>query len=220
MTRNRLASVFVAAFASFALGASCDPEPDPPPEDVTIQPLPQESIILVEAELNETWVTLPVPQDGAERLARTLCYEDRRMTDMKVCEDEDAGLITTDWEDTSLPGNSQEECQRTLCRARNQVCAGYLLEEMGRSPLPRTLVAAELLGRPFDIADDLLVDTARCSTAMAKANLPEDCAGRTASRLRFKPQQAPGRAAALRGAMNRYREAGIVTRKVIGLGKN
>ena len=51
MTTNRVLGVCTIAFASFALGASCDPEPEPPAEDVTIRPLPQESIVLVEAEI-------------------------------------------------------------------------------------------------------------------------------------------------------------------------
>ncbi len=209
MKSNRWFSLFVMAFGSFALGAACDPEPEPEPDPDAVHPLPQRSIVMVEAEVGETWVTLPVPQAGMERLARQYCWRDRFTTDNILCRRDLIGgvdpLAEFTREDVADP--TFDVCQVSLCRARNEVCAGFFLEEAARSPIPRVLDTS-VVPTGYDFKELLQIPDAELQTALVAGGVAADTLN--APRIRIQPQKAPGRAAALRGARLRYREAGII----------
>ena len=202
---------------ALSMGASCgDDEPEPPPPPEVATPLPQESIVMIEAEvgsadLNEQrWVPLPVPQAGIERLARLYCwYERMDTTDNKLCHRRMVRGIDPleEFERDSLAGANLGMCQANLCLARNETCAGFMLNEAARSPLPRVLDSS-VIGTEFQFDELLLIPEAEREAALAKAGVSTTI--KMAPRLRFQPPQAPSKAAALRGARNRYRAAGII----------
>ncbi len=204
----RIGQVLGMFFGALAIGASCEEEPPPPAEPDVIRPLPQESVVLIEALVGERWVTLPVPQEGAEHLAQLWCNSERATaTDSKLCGGVDESY--EEWTDSSNPGTNLAACQATLCQARNQVCAGYFLDEMGRTPLSRTLDTESIGLGSIHFIEHLFIDAARLGTAMAKAGISDYPLN--ATKLRTQPLLAAGRAAALRGALRRYREAGMIT---------
>lgn len=208
--RRRLHELGVLLIAAIGMGASCDEVP-PDVSPSIAQPLPQESTVLVEVDVpNVGWVTMPVPQEGAERLARLWCWHDRmKTTDSRLCGSATVGNRNplNDLDPASVANAPLPTCQAELCRLRNEVCAGMLLEEAARSPLPRTLESSTA-GAPFLFLDLLQIPENARLTALAKAAAPQSI--RRTTKIRFKPMQAPSRAAALRGALNRYREAGFI----------
>jgi len=201
----------VMVLGAVALGAACDEVPPDAPSDPSA-PLAQESVVPVEVDVpNVGWVTMPLPQKSAERLARHWCwYERMRTTDARLCGRPTVGSRDpqTDIGAETLADPTVGVCKAETCRLRNEICAGMLLEEVARSPIPRTLDSAQLGGGAFPFNGLLdLPDTIRRSALMA-GGAPETLA-RT-PRIRFRPMKAGGRAAALRGALNRYREAGVI----------
>ena len=217
--RNRLLQVGCILVGSLGLGASCGDEelpviplasgPIPPPK-------PQESIVVVEVDVPSVgWVAIPVPEEGMERLARTWCWAERKnSTDTTLCTTALGSIDPLEvWDPVPELGTATvAKCQDALCRQRNETCAGYLLEEVARSPLPRVLDAT--LYDPditqFDLKTLLQVPDAALQHALAKGGAPTTT--QTTDRIRFQPLEAPGKAAALRGALNRYREAALIGR--------
>lgn len=131
------------------MGASCDEVP-PDVAPSFAQPLPQESIVLVEIDVPSVgWVTMPLPQAGAERLGRLWCWHDRmKTTDSRLCRKATVGRCDPldHLDPASVSNASLATCEAEVCRLRNEVCAGMLLEEAARSPLPRTLESSTVGG--------------------------------------------------------------------------
>jgi hypothetical protein len=228
MARFRAAHrVLIGVFAGLTMGASCSDETiltEVPPK--TSSPLAQESVVLVEVEIPQLgWVTLPVPQAGIERFARKWCAFERYHSTDRIFED-DPGE-TDFWNDTfaagALTGVDIGICVSLVNRERNEVCAGFLLEEAGRSPIPREFDSALYPGfGAIDFANLLLIPEAALKSALAKGSSeakPDGSVSReddalieatSTLKLRFQPMEAPSRAAVLRGAYNRYREGAWV----------
>lgn len=208
--KNALRKLFIVASA-LTVGVSCEDEGAVVDgiEDETATPLPQESIVPVEIDVNGVWVTMPVPQVGIEQLARTYCYWERvETTDIKACSRTVAGdLVLQDFEGSAITPAAAGSCKAATCWLRNEVCAGMMLEEAARSPLPRVL-ESDVVGNPFDLTALLLVPTNARTSALVAAGVSDTI--NTTTRIRFQPLKAPGRAAVLRGALNRYREAGVI----------
>ncbi|MCA9600310.1 MAG: hypothetical protein KC776_43700 [Myxococcales bacterium] len=201
------------------MSAGCDPTPaDDPPSDVqpTGTPLPQDSVIPVEVWSNGEWMKIHPSQAGMERLAQQWClYQRTFVEDDKLCGLANTTGSTQQTGIADLPPASTPMalCTVGLCVQRNEVCAGYMLEELGRSPLQRELDGAsfDALRRNTPFAS-FEFDLGSEGLEIPKAELDEystaNGGSSSARRVRFQPLAAPGRAAAFRGALNRFGAAG------------
>lgn len=206
--------------APLMMALTCEGEPDLQEiEEYTETPLIQESVIPVEFLIDGFgWVPMLVPQATMERFARAMCWfrraiddgEELATEDRRLCgaaavpslqtELEDFEFFTGEFDPARLEAGGLTECQEQLCWARNQLCAGMWLDEIARSPLPQ-----ELEFNDFDIS--MMVPTHIREAALHAVGADPDITSTTG--LRFQPLQAPGRAAALRGALNSFRQAGV-----------
>ena len=215
------------ALAACAMTAACKPDPveDPPSEVApTGTPLPQDSLIPIEIEIEidgePFWMLVEAPQLGVERFAWQWCWFNRFLNeDTKVCgpssetvtnavavvpmDEEGAPLFSS-----GLPGFDEFQlCRVGLCVERNEVCAGYFLEERARSPLQEEYRAEE-----FDVLleegefvfglDEYLLGLSE--NELARIEFQTGLSLTTTRAVRFQPLAAPGRAALLRGALTRY----------------
>lgn len=216
---HKIARAVAIVGVSVALGSSCKPAPvDDPPSDVkpTGTPLPQVSNIPIQAWTGTDWMTVHPSQLGMERLAQTWCtYQRTFIEDDKACGTTVAQAVLQPPGIANLPpsGGDFAVCNLALCVQRNEVCAGYMLEELGRSPLQRVLDAATfdavvgtsaLAKLNFHTGEDGLQLPKAELDALSAANR----GGGYPRRLRFQPLAAEGRAAAFRGSLNRFRDAG------------
>jgi hypothetical protein len=195
--------------APFVLAAECE---DPPPMDdfgdIGESPLIQESLVVLEIDVPEVgWVPMIVPQEGVERFARMYCAGERQSTsDTTICGTAEADPLM-EYDDLSeLAGATQQECTEALCLQRNETCAGMLLEEAARLPVAREYEPGTRLD--IHLTDLLLVPEAIIETVLAAAGAP--VTQRTTSKIRFQPMQASSKAATLRGALKRYRDAFVL----------
>ena len=193
-------------------------EADDPPSDVqpTGTRLPQESVIPIEVWTGDDWMTIDPSQLGMERFAQQWCsYQRTFVEDDKVCGAMATSPVPPPPGILDLPQNGSELglCKVALCFQRNEVCAGYMLEELGRSPLQRELDAASfdsfVSGSGYPALNVQLGDL---GLQIPKSELDvfgkAARTGSSARRFRFQPVAAEGRAAAFRGGLNRFRDAG------------
>ncbi len=188
------------------------------PSDVqpTGTPLPQESVIPIQVWTGDDWMTIHPSQLGMERFAQQWCsYQRTFVEDDKVCGAMATSPVPPPPGILDLPQNGSELglCKVALCFQRNEVCAGYMLEELGRSPLQRELDAASfdsfVSGSGYPALNVQLGDL---GLQIPKSELDAfgkaARTGSSARRFRFQPVAAEGRAAAFRGGLNRFRDAG------------
>lgn len=210
-SKGILERLLMSVLAASVMGASCD-DPAPAIEARVATPLPQESVVLVEVEAaGGTWVTMPIPQEGMERFARKWCaYERSDTSDARMCRTQTVptAWYTEDFDPATASLSSFSSCRTNLCRERNELCAGFLLEEIARSPIQRTFDARDLGLNSFELDALLGVSDQVRRTALAKADAPANTT--TVRRIRSQPMRSPSKAAALRGALNRYRESGLI----------
>lgn len=142
---------FCAATAVVAAGGlgvsltSCSPD-DAPIPPVAGKPLPQDGRIAVEVPINGEMKTVHITRHALEDLAARKCARDRTArTDNRLCsgsfastiqgidaQDEDAAMLAI--------RSSANICTDALCFERNEVCAGYFIEEVAKSPSAQEVI--------------------------------------------------------------------------------
>jgi hypothetical protein len=156
-------------------------------------PLEQSESIPVQIDMGAgEWKTASASRAGIERAAWHWCDRvNEELGDQKLCPDQ---LWTEDFTTASVDAGGESCTAIGICHLRRQLCAGAYMSELARSPLQRELTYGP--EPPVYLADLGVSDT------------EAESLGRTSTpRIRFQPLTGPGRAAAVRGALNRYREA-------------
>lgn len=190
---------------------ACQPSGIDDPPSVVVPsgtPIQQDDRIPIEIDVNGEWVPAHPSLAGLERFAQQWCARSRRAgDDAKLCAN--AGATTGTTAPSDFPG-----CNALLCAERNSVCAGYIFEELAKSPQQRVLDPREIVaGGNSTVGGTIAVWLDSTGLDLSKAEL--DGFGRTlpdvkTPRLRFQPLDAPGRAAALRAALDMFRDSARV----------
>ncbi|MCC6216037.1 MAG: hypothetical protein IT376_14320 [Polyangiaceae bacterium] len=206
------------ALAASTTAALCNPAalPEDPPSEVPPlgTPQPQRPEIPIEVWVGGEWMPVHASQRGMEVTAELWCWFERTLaTDDRSCGFDDVTDIPAlvnrppgDVSSAAAPGGdigspTGEQCRLGLCLERNSLCAGYLLEEAARAVAPRTLDPLQLPGNlaaRFPLLN-LGVPAGEIQQFVERGGSPEGT-----ERLRLQPLTGRGRAAALRGAANRY----------------
>ncbi len=213
--------VVTAVTAAGGLGVSltsCSPD-DAPVPPVAGKPLPQDGRIAVEIPIAGEYKTVHITRHALEDLAARQCARERsQRTDTRICSGSYGSTlngINAQDEDAAMGAvkESPNLCVDALCFERNEVCAGYFIEEVAKSPAAREIVDDSSPGAgggdPLFRLDRLEL---KASEALA-LGLPIDpliAQSTSFPKIRFQPLAAPGKAAALRGAMNRFRRSTVI----------
>lgn len=196
--RNLVVSLVAASATVTCKPAAVDDPPSSVPPTGT--PLKQDSAIPVEVLIGDQWLTVKPSQEAVERFAAAWCLADNvQHADSQVC---GQSLTMPQGVDMlSQPAVTPTDfnaCKVGLCVERAHTCAGYLLEEMARSPTGRRFDPGTLGLRDIRLVDQLAL------SEVELADLNRRFSTTNALAVRFQPLKPSAKAAAMRGAMNRY----------------
>ncbi|CAN5551552.1 hypothetical protein BH09MYX1_BH09MYX1_44340 [soil metagenome] len=192
---------------------SCSPDDAPIPL-VAGKPLPQDGRIPVEVSVGDAFQTVHVSRHAIENFAARWCLGERSFkTDTKMCGGDASSdvvqrslaaiSVVDEPSVTSLVMGAPDKCGETLCFERNDVCAGFLLEEIAKNADAREFEIGdgiEPLGTSVTLADLELTENELAAVGLGSSNTK-------LKQLRTQPLGAAGRAAVLRGSLNRFRRA-------------
>lgn len=198
---------------------SCTPD-DAPIPPVAGKPLPQDGRIPIEVSAGGELKTVHASRHAMENFAAKWCLAERATrTDNKMCGGDSASdivqrsiaalAVTDEPGVTALVMGAPDKCGETLCFERNEVCAGYLLEEIGKSASAREFDIAqiEVLGTSVTIGDLELTENEIAAVGIGGS-------GDKLKVLRTQPLGAAGRGAVFRGSLNRFRRATGITEEL------
>lgn len=200
---KKLQSLAIPFVAAATLGGCKPAAVDDPPSLVppTGTPLVQDSAIPVEVLIGDAWVTVKPSQESVERFAAAWCLADNaRNTDSQVCGSGrmPAVNLSVMFDQPTLAPTDFPLCNAGLCVERAHTCAGYLLEEMARSPTGRRFDPNSIGFAEIDLSSHLAL------SEVELADLKRRFGATNAQAVRFQPLKPSAKAAAMRGAMNRY----------------
>ena len=212
MNAARLTLLLATALGTGGAIGACSPD-SPPPDDGPATPLDQTGRIPVQISLKGAFVTVHPTQAALEQVAALYCNAQRSFsTDTQICGGIDrytrirSGILAkNETAADNLVAASPDKCGDGLCFERNEVCAGYTLEELAKSPIPRLIDPSQFpaAGLTFTLSQLALTETELAGLgyrgiAGNNVQIPQ---------IKFLPVSAPGRAASFRGALNRYRRS-------------